>query len=97
MWVSGEPLTVEYATETLAHYRVTLEANGRGLKAVAEPRLFATGHGSPQPFLTSLEAVVWHPAQRLSPYRARQSHASTSRQEPLFNLEADDGTASAAH
>lgn len=96
VWVSGETLTVEYATETLAHYRVALEANGRGLKEVTEPRFFATDHGSPQPFLPVVDEVAWEPAQRLSPYRARDLHTAASRQQPLFDLEEDD-IASTAH
>jgi len=95
VWVSGEPLTVEYATETLAHYRVTLEANGRGLKEVTEPRFFATDHGSPQPFLPVVDDLEWEPAQRLSPYRARVLHIAASRQQPLFDLEDDDIASSA--
>lgn len=97
VWVNGETLTLEYETETLAHYRVALEANGRGLKEVAEPRFFATDHGSPQPFLPEVDDVEWEPAQRLAPYRARHGHAAASRQEHLFDLEEDDVTASAAH
>ena len=97
VWVSGEALTLEYETETLAQYRVALEANGRGLQAVNEPRFFATDHGSPHPFLPVLDEVGWEPAQRLPPYRARSVHAGASRQEHLFDLEEDDVTASAAH
>jgi hypothetical protein len=97
VWVSGETLTVEYETETLAHYWVALAANGRGLKEVTEPRFFSTDHGSPQPFLPMLDEVEWKPAQRLPPYRARYAPAGTSRQEHLFDLEAADVTASAAH
>lgn len=97
VWVSGETLTVEYETETLTHYRVALEAGGRGLKEVTEPRFFATGHGSSQPFLPLVDEVEWEPAQRLSPYRARDVHIAASRQEPLFDLEEDAVTTSAAH
>jgi len=97
VWVSGETLTLAYETETLAQYRVALEADGRGLKAVDEPRFLATDHGSPQPFLPLVEDVAWEPAQRLSSYRARHVSAGASRQEPLFDLEADDVTVSAAH
>jgi transposase/transposase-like protein len=47
VWVDEVTLTLEYATDTLAQYRVTYEADGRQLREVAEPRLFATGHASP--------------------------------------------------
>jgi putative transposase len=88
VWVSGETLTVEYETETLAHYRVALEANGRGFKAVTEPRFFRTDHGSPQPFLPVLDEVEWHPARRMAPYCARRRRRGEGQQERLF---ADDG------
>jgi hypothetical protein len=54
---------------------------------VTEPRLFVNGHPSPQPFLAPLEDVVWHPAQRLAPYRGRRRRAATGQQQHLFNLE----------
>ena len=95
VWVHGETLTLEYETETLAQYRVAVEANGRGLKEVDEPRFFVTDHGSPQPFLTSLEEVAWQPAQRLAPYRARRVRAGAGRQEPLFDLEEEVAASSA--
>lgn len=87
VWVDGETLTLEYAIETLAQYRVTLEADGRRLREVDEPRLYATGHASPQPFLPTLAEVAWHPAQRLAPYRARRKREVDGQQEPLFREE----------
>ncbi len=97
VWVTGDTLTIEYATAALAQYQVTLEADGRQIRDVTEPRFFAIAHGSPQPFLPVLDEVAWEPAQRLPPYRARSVHAGASRQEHLFDLEEDDVTASAAH
>jgi putative transposase len=83
VWVDEATLTLEYATETLAQYRVTYEADGRRLREVAEPRLFATGHASPQPFLPELDQTEWHPAQRLAPYRPRRPRRGDGKQEPL--------------
>src|SRR5918999_1615653 len=40
VWVWDEELTIEYAGETLARYRVTYEADGHRLREVGEPRLF---------------------------------------------------------
>ncbi len=91
--VHGETLTLEYETETLAQYRVALEANGRGLKEVGEPRFFATDHGSPLPFLPPLGEAAWLPAQRLPPYRARRVRAGAGHQKPLFALDGEDVTA----
>lgn len=68
VWVHDATLPVECAAETLARYRVTLEDDGRSLREVSDPRLYATGHGSRQPFLPGLEETEWHPARRLVPY-----------------------------
>ena len=68
--------------------QVALEADGRRIREVTEPRLFVTQHASSQPFLAPLEDVVWHPAQRLTPYPARRRRRGEGRQERLF---ADEG------
>ena len=83
VWVDGETLTVEFATETLAQYRVAVAADGRGLKEVDEPRLYATEHASPQPFLPEMAGLAWRPAQRLAPYRPRRQRRDAGRQERL--------------
>jgi transposase len=87
VWLWDNGLTVEYATETLAQYRVTFDADGRHFREVGEPRLFATDHASPQPFLPPLEDIAWHAAQRLEPYRPRRQRAATGHQQPLFTRE----------
>jgi hypothetical protein len=84
VWVWGEDLTVEYATDTLAQYRVTFEADGRRLREVSDLRLLTTRYASPQPFLPSLEEVEWHPARRLAPYRPRRRRWAGGQQVPLF-------------
>ncbi len=83
VWVWDETLTIEYASDTLAQYRVTREPDGRRLREVAEPRLFATAHASSQPFLPSLEEAEWHPARRLAPYRPRRKTMPDAQQAPL--------------
>ena len=83
VWVDGEQLTVEDAADTLAQYRVTVEANGRRLRDVDEPRLFATGHRSPPPFLPELADLDWRPALPAAPYRPRRPRRGEGRQEPL--------------
>jgi hypothetical protein len=87
VWVWDETLTIEYETAALAQYRVALEADGHRLRAVDDPRFFATGHASPQPFLAPLDAVAWHPARRLAPYRARRRRRGEGQQERLFDGE----------
>jgi hypothetical protein len=92
VWVWDETLTLEYAAETLAQYRVAVEAGGRRLREVDNPRFFTTGHPSPQPFLPRLEELHWHPAQRLAPYRPRQKRLITVQQQRL-SLEPQEASA----
>jgi hypothetical protein len=92
VWVWDETVTIECAAETLAQYPVALEADGRRLREVGAPRLFATGHASPQPFLSPLDDVEWHPARRLAPYRPRRNHADDGGQPPLLALAAESAT-----
>lgn len=87
VWVWDETLTIEHAAETLAQYRVTVEPDGRRLRAVTDPRFFATGHASPQPFLAPLDETAWHPAQRLTPYRSRRTRGAVARQARLLEPE----------
>lgn len=87
VWIHGGTLTIEHATESLAQCGVALEADGRGLREVGEPRLYVTSHGSPQPFLPTFEAMEWRPAQRSAPYRARRRRQIKERQASLSALE----------
>lgn len=93
VWVWDETVTLEYEAETLAQYPVTFEADGRRLRDVGAPRLYATGHASPQPFLAPLDAVAWLPAQRLPPDRPRRPRRPDRPQARLF--EPEDGDAAA--
>jgi hypothetical protein len=68
---------------------VNYEADGHHLREVVEPRLFATGHASPQPFLPRLEEAEWRPAQRLAPYRPRRRGAERRQRQRLFEEERD--------
>ncbi len=90
VWVLGNDLTVEYAADTLAQYRVAYAQDNRAIGAVTEPRLFETRYPSPQPFLRAFAAVAWQPAVRLRPYRARLPRRPDSMaQAALFQLEGD--------
>lgn len=92
VWIHGETLTVEHETETLAQYRVKLDADGRSLRAVSDPRLYATCHASRQPFLGPFDAVEWSPARRLTPYRPRRQRSGEATQERLFEVERSTST-----
>ncbi len=92
VWVWDEELTIEYAGDTLARYRVSYEPDGHRLREVGEPRLFATGHASPQPFLPPLEELDWRLAQRVAPYRPRRRRGGGGRQALLFEVDPDAAT-----
>lgn len=83
VWVWDETLTIAYETAALAQYRVALEADGHRVRAIDEPRFFATGHASPQPFLPVLADLDWRPAQRLMLYRPRRPRRDPGTQVPL--------------
>ncbi len=81
------PDSVDVHCPELVQYRVAYEADGRRLKEVDEPRLFATGHASPQPFLSPLEETARHLAHRLAPYRPRRERAPERDQQRLPAME----------
>ena len=83
-WTLGETLTLEYATDTLAQYTVAAAPDGHHIRAVRDPRLFATRYPAPQPFLPALAALAWQPALRLPAYVARRPRPLDSGQAPLF-------------
>ena len=83
VWAWDGSVTVEHAAETLAQYPVAFEADRRRIREVGEPRLYETGHASPQLFLPPLDEVEWHPAQRLAPYRPRRQRRDEGTQERL--------------
>ena len=87
VWLFGDTLTIEYATETLAQYQVATVPTSRHIRQISEPHLFATQHRSPQPFLDTLDVVEWHPVLRLVPYQPRRKmEGGSDRQLPLFDV-----------
>ncbi len=87
VWLCGETRTIEDATEALAQDRVSLEEDEQQIRTASDPHLFATGHASPQPFLSPLDEVAWYPVQRLAPDRPRRRRLGDGTQEPLFTVE----------
>ncbi len=71
---------------------MAVEADGRRLRDVGEPRLFATDHASPQPFLPELAEVEWRHALLLAPYRPRAKRRHDGEQAPLFPILRDAAT-----
>lgn len=83
----GDTLTVEYATDTLARYRIAFEPDERHIRAVTEPQLFATRYPSPQPFIATLAALEWCRALRLPPYQPHRKRRRGGGQAALFSLQ----------
>jgi hypothetical protein len=94
VWVLGEHLTVEYASDTLSQYQVAYAPDGRHLRQVTEPQLFETRYPSPQPFLPGFDALDWQPILRLPAYQVRRRHRAPAIPAPLFELP-DDAHATA--
>jgi transposase InsO family protein len=75
VWLAEEYLTVQFAAEPLAQYRVTYARDHRGLRELSEPRVFATQYRSPQPPLLELRTEDWRLMFRLpdpAPRRRRR-------------------------
>jgi putative transposase len=87
VWIDDETLTIEYAMDTLAQYRVADETDRHHLREVSEPRIDATCMRNPQPFLPLFEASRWQPIQRLTPSQPRHHRTAMSHQTPLFPRE----------
>ena len=84
VWLYGEHLTVEFADEPLAQYRVSYQPDKRHLKAVTDPYLFETPHRSPQLPLWELGDGEWLTVLRLPAYAPRRARPATPLQAPLL-------------
>jgi putative transposase len=88
VWLYGEHLTVEFADEPLAQYRVIYQPDKRHLKAVTEPQLFETPHRSPQLPLWTLGEGDWLQVLRVPAYAPRTQRRRAGTQPALFALDA---------
>lgn len=88
LWLGDDGLAVEYAGQTLSRYDVSL-SGAMKLEDVANPRLFATGHRSPQLKLFALEEMLgeggWLKAVKLEEYAARARRSPVAVQQALFS------------
>ena len=75
VWLGDGEMALEYGGQTLSRYDVSL-SRGDKLETVTNPRLFATGRGTPQPKLFALDEVLgeggWLKALRLEGYALRR-------------------------
>lgn len=88
VWLYGENLTVHFAEEPLAQYKVAYERDQKALKIVTEPRLFETQFQSPQLALWEVGPGDWHLVLRLPEYAPRRRPVTTAVQIPLFPADA---------
>ncbi len=87
MWLYGETLTIEFADELLAQYRVRYEPDKKHLRGVTEPRLFETPFQSPQLPLWELSDEHWLKVVRRPPYAPRAARHEAVAQPTLFILD----------
>jgi putative transposase len=87
VWLYGENLTVHFAEEPLAQYKVAYANNGKRLRQITAPRLFETPFESPQPFLWERAFEDWHLVIKLPEYAPRRHVETLAVQPPLFALE----------
>ncbi len=86
VWLGDGEMAVEYAGRTLSRYDVSLSREAE-LEAVTNPRLFSTGHRTPQLKLFALDALGengWLKALRLPGYAARPPWRPEALQQALF-------------
>lgn len=84
IWLYGENLTLEYADDTLATYKVKYQPGGKGLLDVSEPKLYDTPHRSLQPHLWELGDAEWLKVMRVPGYAPRSHRVSFAAQASLL-------------
>lgn len=87
IWLYGEHLTIAFADEALAQYRVTYQTDQRRLATFSETRLFETPYRSPQLPLWERQADEWLTVIRVAPYAPRRRRPPQSAwQTPFLEL-----------
>jgi hypothetical protein len=84
VWLYAENLTLEFADEALARYKVAYASDAHHLTAVTELQLFETAHRSRQLPLWELGDGDWLKVLPLDPYAPRKGHVTLGVQLPLF-------------
>jgi len=87
VWLYGETLTLEYADEPLAQYRVRYQPDKAHLRAVEAPLLFETPYQSPQLSLWELNDDEWLKVIRRPDYAPRDPRQEPVAQPTLFALD----------
>jgi len=84
VWLYGETLTIEFADEPLAQYRVRYQPDKTHLRAVEEPKVFETAYRSPQLALWALDDTEWLKVIRRPDYALRKPRQERIEQPALF-------------
>ena len=88
VWLYGETLTLEYADEPLAQYRLRYQPDKAHLLTVEAPLLFETPYRSPQLALWELSDGEWLKVIRRPDYAPRAPRRAVPIQPTLFALDA---------
>jgi len=94
VWLYGVTLTMTFADEPLAQYRVTYQPDQRHLARVRELDRVDTPYRSPQPFLWDMNDGEWLSVIRDSPYKLRRQRVLTEERQLDLPFVTDDGVAS---
>jgi putative transposase len=86
VWLYAETLTIEFADEPLAQYKVRYQPDKAHLLAVEEGRLFETPYQSAQLPLWELSDAEWLKVVRRSAYAPRATRQERVVQPTLFAL-----------
>jgi hypothetical protein len=86
VWLYREHLTLAFADEPLAEYRVRYAPGTHHLKAITDPHLFETSFISPQLPLWGLNDTEWLKVLRVPPYAPRRPCVAGVSRPPLFSL-----------
>jgi hypothetical protein len=84
VWLYGETLTIEFADEPLAQYRVRYQPDKKHLRGITEPRLFESAFQSPQLSLWELDDAEWLKVIRRPDFAPRQPRQQLPVQASLF-------------
>jgi len=84
VWLYGETLTMEYADEPLAQYRVRYQPDKAHLSAIDAPLLFETPYRSPQLPLWEWSDEEWLKVMRRPDYAPRAARREPVAQPTLF-------------
>jgi transposase len=84
VWLYAETLTIEFADEPMAQYRVRYQPDKAHLLAVEAPLLFETPYRSAQLSLWELSDAEWLKVVRRAPYAPRKPRREPPLQAALF-------------